>query len=248
MKSVTGKVVLITGGSRGMGAEMARVFAAAGARVVITHRDSAPAAAEVLRGLGGSGHRAIQANVEDTAAIQAMARSIQATEGRLDILVNNAGRTKPIPHRDLAALDDEFFDLMMRTNVRGLFACVRACRDMLKASGDGLIVNISSVAGVIHNGSNIAYCASKAAVNSLTVSLARALAPEIRVVAVAPGLIETEMARMWAPELKKKMIDASPIRRIGEAREIADTVLAMATHVTYATGSILLADGGRAVV
>jgi len=246
MAELDGKVALVTGGSKGIGAATAQVLAAAGARLIITHRDSAAEAEQVLAGLPGTGHRAMRASVDDTAAVNAMAQSVREIEGRLDILVNNAGRTKPIPHADLDALDDEFFDMMMATNVRGVFACIRACRDLLQASR-GLVVNISSVAGLRAKGSNVGYCASKAAVNNMTVSLARALAPEIRVNAIAPGLIETPMAKMWSPEQKVAMVQNAALKRVGQPEEIGRTVLALATHLTFTTGDIIVCDGGAAI-
>ncbi len=140
--TLKGQIALVTGGSRGIGAATAVALAAAGARVVVTHRDSAAAADNVAAALPGDGHRAIQASVTDSDSLAALAVDIAATEGRLDILVNNAGWSRVIAHSDLGALDDETFDHIMKTNVRGAFACVRAVGDLLAADDGGVIVNL----------------------------------------------------------------------------------------------------------
>ena len=245
MGEVGGKVALVTGASRGIGAATARVLSEAGARVIITHRDSAAGARETLESLRGDGHRVIQASATDTAALTEAATSVAETEGRLDILVNNAATTKVVPHRDLDALDDELFDLVLRTNVRGAFATVRAFRTLLADGEGGLIVNISSLAAKMANGSNIAYCASKAAIDNMTMSLARALAPEIRVMSVAPGLVDTEFTRAWSPEVRQRMIEETPLGRLADAADVAHAVLAVATSLTMTTGGVVPVDGGR---
>ena len=176
----------------------------AGARVIITHRDSAAGAEEVLASLTGEGHRVVQVSATDSDGLTAASVSVADIEGRLDILVNNAGETRVVPHRDLDALDDELFDEILQTNVRGAFATVRVFRSLLAAGDGGLPVNISSLAARTANGSNISYCVSKAAMDNMPMSLARALAPEIRVVSVAPGLVDTEFsggARARSPQL-----------------------------------------------
>ena len=244
MESLTGHAALVTGASRGIEAAIARALAAAGARVAITHRDSAEGAAQVLAGLHGEGHRAIQVSATDSEGLRAAAASIAAEEGRLEVLVNNAATTRRIPHRDLDALDDDFFDLVMRTNVRGPFATVRAFRDLLARDGGGVVVNISSVAAFIGNGSNVAYCASKAALDNMTMSLARALAPEIRVVSVSPGLVDTELTRGWPPEVRQRMLDDTPLGRLAEPDDVARTVFAVVTHMPMSTGIVVPVDGG----
>ena len=197
MGMLEGRVALVTGGSKGLGAATARRFAEAGARVVVTFANDTGAAEQLIASLPGTGHRASRTPAQDTGAIEALAAAIGKTEGRLDILVNNAGSTRVIPHADLSALDDEFFDFVLAVNLRGPFATVRACRPLLEASGQGLVVNVGSVSGVRGGGSNIADAAAKAGLHAMTMSLARALAPAIRVVGVAPSLMETPMTDMW---------------------------------------------------
>jgi 3-oxoacyl-[acyl-carrier protein] reductase len=243
--TLDGQVALVTGGSRGIGAAIARILAVAGARVVITHRDSADDARDVLDSLPGEGHRVVRASAADSEALAAAARSVAGLEGRLDILVNNAARTRVIPHDDLDALDDDFFDAVMQTNVRGAFATVRAFRALLTADGGGLVVNVSSLAARMANGSNVAYCASKAAMDNMTMSLGRALAPEIRVVSVAPGLVDTRLTRAWPPERRQRMIEDTPLGRLATPEDGGRAVLAAATLLTFATGIVIPVDGGR---
>jgi len=245
MKRLEGAVVVVTGGSRGIGAATARVFADAGARVVITHRDSESAAEEVAASLPGKGHRVVRAPAADTAAVEAAARSVAAQEGRLDVLVNNAATTKVIPHKDLDALDDELFDTILKTNVRGAFATVRAFRKLLAADGGGVIVNISSLAARQAGGSNIAYCASKAGLDNMTLALARALAPQIRVLSVAPGLVDTEFTKAWDPAVRAKYLERSVLGRLPTPEDVALTVLAAVTLMPGTTGAILPVDCGR---
>ncbi len=245
MSKLEGKVALVAGGSRGIGAATARLFAEAGARVVITHRDSAEAAAETLASLAGNGHRVVRASAVDSAALTAAAASVADTEGRLDVLVNNAAKSRVIPHHDLDALDDDFFDSILQTNVRGAFATVRIFRRLLASDGGGLVVNISSLAARSANGSNIAYSASKAAMDNMTLSLARALAPEIRVVSVAPGLVDTEFTRGWDPAKRQQNIDRTPLGRLATPEDVGRAVVAAATELTFVTGIVIPVDGGR---
>jgi 3-oxoacyl-[acyl-carrier protein] reductase len=245
MTDLSGHVALVTGGSRGIGAATARLFAEAGARVVITHRDSAAEADAVLASMPGDGHRVIQASAADTAAIEAAAASVEEIEGRLDVLVNNAARTKVIPHGDMEALTDDLFDAILQTNVRGTFATVRAFRKLLAEGDGGLVVNISSLAARMAGGSNVAYCASKAAMDNMTVALARALAPAIRVLSVAPGLVDTQFTSQWDPKVKARYLERSVLGRLPTPEDIGRAVLAAATLLPMTTGAIIPVDGGR---
>jgi 3-oxoacyl-[acyl-carrier protein] reductase len=244
MGMLDGRVALVTGGSKGLGAAIARLFAQAGARVVVTFGSDAAAADRLIASLPGLGHRASHTPAQDTDAIEDLAAEVGRTEGRLDILVNNAGSTRVIPHADLRALDDQFFDFVMAVNLRGPFATVRAFQSLLRAGGQGLVVNVGSVSGVRGGGSNIAYAAAKAGLHAMTMSLARALAPEIRVVAVAPSLLETPMTRMWTPEQRAARIASNPLKRIGEPEETAAVILGLATTMTFVNGTIIPVDGG----
>ena len=187
------RVALVIGGAGGIGAATARMLAENGARVAITHTGrSAEKAAQIVAGLPGSGHVSLPADVADTSSLQALREAVSVWSGnRLEILVNSAGFTKPVPHADLDALDDALIDRMFAVNWRGQFAAVRLFAPMLTASGNGLIVSISSIAGQTGTGSSIAYCAAKAGIDVMTKSLARVLAPAVRVMGVAPGVVDT---------------------------------------------------------
>jgi 3-oxoacyl-[acyl-carrier protein] reductase len=244
---LSGRVAVISGASRGIGAATAAALARAGARIVATYHSDAAAAEAVIAGLPGGGHAARRLAIEDSQAIAALADEVAGDCGRCDILVNNAGFTRAVAHQDLEALDDDFIDRMFRANWRGHFAMVRAFRPLLAESGQGLIVNVSSIAGMNGAGSNIAYCAVKAAMDSMTKSLARALAPDIRVMGVAPGVVETDFVPGRDAAAKEKLAAGIPLRRIAQAEDVARAILACATHLGYSTGSTLIVDGGRAL-
>jgi 3-oxoacyl-[acyl-carrier protein] reductase len=246
--SLAGKVALIVGGSGGIGAATARSFADCGARVVITHRsgdDKAAVAERLLAGLAGEGHAAFAADVADTATLLALRDAVASRYGRLDILVNSAGFTRPVPHADLDALDDALIDRMFAVNWRGQFATIRAFAPLLKASGDGLIVSVSSIAGITGSGSSIAYCAAKAGIDVMTKSLGRALAPEIRVLGVSPGVVDTGFVPGRGADFNAKTSATTPLKRVATADDIAAAILACATHLGFSTGTTLVVDGGR---
>ncbi|MDH4383729.1 MAG: SDR family NAD(P)-dependent oxidoreductase [Gammaproteobacteria bacterium] len=242
--ALSGKVALVTGGAGGIGAVISHQLAGAGARVVITYRENRERAEALIAALPGSGHRVSSASVLDSPALGALAAEIASDYGRLDILVNNAGVTRVVPHADLDGLDDATFDHILSTNVRGTFACVRAFQSLL-AANHGVVVNISSIAGNTAVGSSIAYCASKAAIDNMTRSLARALAPNIRVLSVAPGWVEGEYASRADPAYLQAQIDRSPLGRIARPDDVAQAVLAACTLLGFTTGAIIPVDGGR---
>lgn len=242
------KVALITGATGGMGEAIAFALAQAGARVIVGYNSSREKAEALRDRLPGVGHAVKRVPVLDSGALNGLAEEIAKELGRLDILVNNAGTTRYVAHGDLDSLDDELIDQIFSTNWRGAFACVRAFRSLLAARGDGLVVNISSIAGVTANGSNVAYCASKAAMNNMTLSLARALAPAIRVVAVSPGLVDTEFVRGLDQGWRDQQVEKTPLKRLAATSEVANAVVALATTLTFSTGCILPVDGGRPLV
>lgn len=173
------KLALVTGGSGGIGAAICHKLAKSGYRIVFTFNSNQSAAEQVLDSLEGTGHAMYQLNVEDSAAISALAEQVQETAQSLDLLVNCAGMTKFVPHSDLNSLNDELIDKIFRVNVRAPFAMVRAFEPALR-NANGCVVNITSIAAQTAMGSNVAYCASKSAVENMTRSLARALSPDIR--------------------------------------------------------------------
>ena len=248
--SLAGKAALVIGGAGGIGAASAKLLAEAGAKLALTHRpgkEAADRAAPLIKALPGEGHIAIPADVANTRTLIAARDQIERGFGRLDILVNSAGFTKPIPHGDLDALDDDVIDRMFAVNWRGQFAAIRTFAPMLKASGDGLVVNISSIAALNGAGSNIAYGAAKAGIDVMGKSLARALAPQVRVMTVSPGVVSTGFVPGRGAEFNEKAAASTPLKRVAIAEDVADAVLACATHLSYSTGTTIIVDGGRSL-
>jgi 3-oxoacyl-[acyl-carrier protein] reductase len=246
-----GQVAVVTGGAGGLGEAICIGLAQAGCAVAVGYNRSEGAAAELVRRLPVAAlpHAALRCPVTDSAALAAMADEVQRRWGRCDLLVNCAGTTRFVPHPDLDALDDALIDEILATNVRGPIAAVRALKPLLGApradGGTGLVVNISSIAAVTAMGSNIAYCASKAAVDNLTRSLARALAPAIRVLSVSPGLADTEFVKSLDVAWRDEQAGRTPLRRLALPGEVAAAVVAAATHLTFTTGAVIPVDGGR---
>ena len=239
------RVAVVTGGTGGIGAAICKALAEAGAAVAIGYNSASEKAEAMLGELPGDGHMALRTPVTDTAALSDAIATVDKRHGGLDLLVNSAGITRFVPHGDLDALDDALISRILDVNVRGLIASVRAALPLMRRSGGGAIVNISSIAGVTAMGSNIVYCASKAAVDNLTKSLARALAPDIRVVSVSPGLVDTEFVRGLDQSWRDEQAGRTPLRRLAAPEEVARAVLAVATSLTFMTGAILPVDGGR---
>ncbi|OCW19021.1 MULTISPECIES: SDR family NAD(P)-dependent oxidoreductase [unclassified Pseudomonas] len=249
MGRLEGKVAVVTGATGGLGAVICHALARAGASVVVGYNRSSDAAHTLVTDLPtvAGGHLAVAAPVTDSAMLERLATQVQRHFGRCDILVNCAGTTRFVAHADLEGLDDGLIDNILAINVRGPIACIRALAPLLKAGGDGLVVNISSIAARTAMGSNIAYCASKAAVDNLTQSLARALAPQVRVVSVAPGLADTEFVQGLAQGWRDEQAARTPLGRLALPEEVAQAVLALACHLTFTTGAVIPVDGGRAL-
>lgn len=243
--SLDGAVAVVTGGAGGIGSAICRRLAGEGATIVATYRTSSGPAAQLIADLGGAPHIAVQASVTDPGALDELARLVEATFGRLDVIVNNAGITRPVAHDDLDGLDDDLIDSIFATNWRGAFATVRALRPLLQRAGGGTVVNISSVAAVTGMGSNVAYCASKAAMDSMTRSLGRALAPDIRVISVSPGFVLGDYAATMPEGLLEAQAEATPLRKLATADDVAEAVLVACTALTHTTGTIIAVDGGR---
>ena len=244
-KDLGGKVAVITGASSGIGRESAKLFAQAGAKVVVGYNKGVERADSVVRELAGNGHKAMRLPLEDTAQIRKAAAAVREEYGRCDVLVNSAGFTRMVPHHDLEALDDDLIDQVLTANVRGPFATIRAFAPLLKESGDGVIVNISSGAAQSGTGSSIIYGASKAALNTMSMALARVLAPEIRVVVVSPGMVHTGFVPGRTEEMMAKAAMAAPLKRAIEPEDVALAVISAVTHLTHTTGSIISVDAGR---
>src|SRR6266705_7070996 len=244
-KALGGKVAVVTGASSGIGAASARLFAEAGARVVVGYNRGIDRANAVVARLAGSGHKSMHLPLEDTAQINQVAAAVREEFGRADILVNSAGFTRMVAHSDLDALDDDLIDQVLTANVRGPFATIRAFVPLLRESGDGVIVTISSGAAQSGTGSSIIYGASKAALNTMSMALARVLGPEIRVVIVAPGMVHTGFVPGRTEEMMAAAAMATPLKRAIEAEDVALAVISCVTHLTHTTGSIIAVDAGR---
>ena len=242
--SLQGKAALVTGGGTGVGRATALKLAERGANVAVNYSRSAAEAAETaddIRALGVEG-LAIQADVASDAAVKAMVEQTVAAFGRLDIVVNSAGTTHFVDHDDLDGMKESYWDRILAVNLKGPFFVSRAAAPHLKASGDGAIVSVSSLAGITGTGSCIAYAASKGALNTITKSLARALAPEIRVNSVAPGPIDTRWM-IGHEAFLQRAIDRSPVNRAATPENIADGVLLLVEN-PIATGEVLVMDSG----
>jgi 3-oxoacyl-[acyl-carrier protein] reductase len=239
------RVALVTGSATGVGRAVAIRFARHGLAVAVNYSRSEAEARETFDAVRALGVPAIlcQANVADDAAVRAMTARCRDELGGLDVLVNNAGTTHFIPHDDLEAVTDEVWDDILSVNLKGAFHACRAAMPLLRERR-GNVVNVTSVAGLQGHGSSVLYAASKAALNTMTKSLARAFAPEVRVNAVAPGPIQTR----WLAD-HQDMVRASlaqtPLKRAAEPDDIADAVAFLALGTTLVTGQVLVVDGGR---
>jgi NAD(P)-dependent dehydrogenase (short-subunit alcohol dehydrogenase family) len=242
-----GRVAVVAGGTGAIGLATARRLAALGAHCVLIYRSgTAEAATALAAGLPGSGHSALRADITDSATLQAAAAQVAALHGGVvHILVNSAGHTKAVPAADLEGLSDELIDDILRANFRGVFATIRAFAPLLKASGDGLIVNISSIAGFTGTGSNLAYAAAKAGIDVVGDALARALAPQVRVISVSPGVVDSGFVPGRGADFNAKAAATMPLRRVGTVDDVAAAVQACATTLRYATGTRIVVDGGR---
>ena len=242
-----GKVAVITGGLGAIGYATAQRLAALGASCVLLHRkgDDAAERAATLPAATGQRHAALRADIVDTPSLQKAAADVKERYGRCDILVNSAGHTQPIAAGDLDALTDELIDELLASNFRGVFATIRAFMPLLKTSGDGLIVNISSISGFTGVGSNLAYVAAKAGLDVVGDALAKALAPAVRVVSVSPGAVESAFVPGRGEDFKAKMASTTPLGRIGKPEDVAATVEALATTLRFVTGTRIVVDGGR---
>lgn len=245
-------VVLITGAATGIGAACARTFARAGWRVGIATLSSTQAEAEAVQSecvALGSDALVVDLDVTNDASCRQAANHTEKHFGRLDGLVNCAGVTRFIPHADLEALPSSEFGRTNDVNVLGTFQMIRACRGALERSGRGAIVNYSSIAGLSGVGSSVAYAASKGAVIALTLSMARSLAPHVRVNAIAPGYVAGGLpSRVLEPEalasVEAKYLETQPLKRLLQPDEVAELTLFLVNGPVGITGEIIRIDNG----
>ena len=245
-----GKVVVITGGKGAIGFATALRLATLGARIVSLDRQGLEAVQRRLDTLPNADtakHFALTASITDSASLMMAAEQVKVRAGRCDILINSAGFTQSIAPKDMETLSDELFDSIMATTLRGVFSTIRSFAPLLKASGDGLIVNVSSIAGFTGTGSNLAYVAAKAGLDVLTKSLAKSLAPEIRVLAVSPGVVDSSFVPGRGADFNAKAAATIPLGRVGQVDDIASAIEACATTMRFATGARFVIDGGRSL-
>lgn len=242
-------VVLITGAASGVGRAAAVRFADEGYDVVVSFPNPDEAAAEAtLRLIEDRGRRGLLCECDvskDHEVVEMLAR-VNAEVGRLDVVINCAGVTHFIDHADLDDMTAEKWEQILGVNTMGPFFVTRSAAPLLREGGAGAVVNVSSVAGVSGQGSCLAYCASKGALNTMTKSLARALAPEIRVNAVCPGPIDSGWLRRGIGEEKmSKRVQNFPIARLAQPEDIVDALFYLAAGTSMTTGQLLIVDGGR---
>ena len=235
-----GKVAIVTGSSSGIGESVAVALGGAGVSVVVNSSASVTAGEAVAAALPDAIY--VQGNVADEDACRALVAAAVDHFGRLDILVNNAGTTRVIPHADLDAATDEVWREIFDVNVLGTWHMTKVAVPALRASGTGSVVNITSIAGVRPTGSSIPYAVSKAGLNHLTLLLAKVLGPEIRVNAVAPGLVDTPWTASW-DVIREYVRAQAPLRRSAVPADVAEAVLGI-LRTDYATGQVLTVDGG----
>src|SRR5581483_8617262 len=253
MSDFAGKVILVTGGGTGLGAAIAVGAAKRGARALLLNysrsRKEAEATAKEVEAAGAQ-VELVQGDVGEDADCRRIAAAA-APYGKLDVLVNNAGTTKHVPnHADLDALSKDDFLRIYAVNTVAPFQMIRACRSLLEASGLGAVLMTSSIAGVMGSGSSVAYACSKGALNTMTLSLARALAPKIRVNAICPGFIDARWFSdaydaATAQKLRDRVRTTTPLQVVSNAQDIAEAALFLISDASRRiTGETLLVDGG----
>lgn len=242
---LSGKTALVTGGGTGIGRETALRLAENGADVIVNYSRSEAEAHETAQEIEALGRRsaAIRADVSVHSETTGLIHETVERLGGLDILVNNAAWTAFIDFKNLDEVTDEIWNRTMAVNVKGPFNLIRAAAPYLQRSGEGVVVNVSSMAATLARGSSIPYCASKAALNVVTRAMARVLAPKVRVNSVAPGVVDTR----WVADQKAFVRGAqmqTPMRRIATPRDIAEVILSLVVNQRFVTGQIIPVDGG----
>lgn len=245
------RVALVTGSATGVGRACAVKFAAQGFDVVVNYPGlDREEAEETVRLVKEQGQEVllVQCDVSADREVVDMIAEVEKFFGRLDVVVNAAGVTHFVDHTDLDGMTEEKWDAILAVNTKGPFFVIRAAARLLQQQSTSAVVNVSSVAGISGAGSSLAYCASKGALNTLTKSLARALAPNVRVNAVCPGPIDSRWLREGMTEdAIAERVASFPIPKLSQPEDIADTVCYLADGTTMTTGQLLVVDGGRTI-
>jgi len=250
---LAGKSALITGGGTGVGRATVLELAQQGCNVLVNYSRSADEAEATVKDAEAFGVKAIahQADVSDDAQCRGMVDTATAAFSGLDILVNNAGTTTFVSHPDLEGLSNEDWDRILGVNLKGPFFMARAAKEALDASGEGVIVNVSSVAGVRGVGSSIPYCASKAGLINLTITLARAMAPKVRVNCVAPGFITGRWLKSGFGDMYETIKETnekrSPLGKVCDPEDVAAGIMSFITGSQLVTGETMVVDGGMLI-
>jgi 3-oxoacyl-[acyl-carrier protein] reductase len=248
MNKLTGKIALVTGASRGIGAAIARRLASEGATVVVNYHSSPEAAERVVAEITGAGGQAVAMPADVSRLDQAtdMVKAVQKQFGRLDILVNNAGTTRD---NVIMMMKEEDWDLVIDTNLKSAWNCCKAASRVMLKQSSGRIINISSVAGIAGNGGQSNYSASKAGLIGLTKSLAKEIGPRnITVNAVAPGFIPTDLTQALIEQIRETIVEHTALRRIGAVEDVAHVVAFLASdEAGFVTGQVIAVDGGMAM-
>ena len=243
-----GKCAVITGASRGIGRQIALKYAKEGANIVLNYRNSETEALQLKEELDklGSNTLIIKANVSNFEEAERLIKEAKEVFGRVDILVNNAGITKD---NLIMRMKEEDFDSVIDVNLKGAFNCLKAVTPIMIRQKEGKIINMSSVVGVIGNAGQVNYCASKAGLIGMTKSLAREIGGKnINVNAIAPGFIDTDMTKVLSEDQKKNIMSQVPLKRLGQADDIANLALFLASEQSnYITGQVIHVDGGMAM-
>lgn len=252
--TLNGKAAIVTGSATGIGRSAALALARRGCNVVINYTRSEVEAQETVRSVQAAGAQALlfRADVSDDAAVRQMVAACEQEFGRLDVLVNCAGTTHFAPPEDLEAITQQVWDRIFSVNVHGTFLATRAATPLLKRSGEGAVVNLSSIAGLRPAAQVIPYAASKAAIANMTVSFARILAPEVRVNAVAPGWMEGRWMEAALGDkydaLMERRAQRTPLHRVATPEDVAQTILSLIECNDFVTGQILAIDGGYSLL
>ncbi len=245
LDNLQNKVAVIFGGLGAVGFATAIRLSRLGASCVLISRSACERGRNQITYLSGSNHLLLNASITDSKSLTNAAKEVSDHYGRCDILVNSAGFTKPVPAANLEELTDELIDEVLKANFRGVIAAIRAFTPLLKASKDGLIVNVSSIAGFTGVGSNLAYIAAKAGIDIVSESLAKVLAPNIRVLCVSPGVVDSNFVPGRGVDFNEKTALSTPLKRVGAPDDVAAAIESCAIQLRFATGTRIVIDGGR---